>query len=106
MVQSLFESVEMLKNGMTTLTHRCINGITANEEHCRRMVENSIGLVTALNPLLGYDVCTRLAKEALETKTSVYHLVLEKQLLSREQLDKLLSPENMIRPHPITRQKP
>jgi aspartate ammonia-lyase len=105
-VQSLFESVEMLKSGMTTLTYRCIKGITANEEHCRRMVENSIGLVTALNPVLGYDVCTRLAKEALETNASVYHLVLEKQLLSREELDKLLSPEHMIRPHTITRQKP
>ena len=70
------------------------------------MVENSIGLVTALNPVLGYDVCTRLAKEALETNASVYYLVLEKQLLSREELDKLLSPENMIRPQPITRQKP
>jgi aspartate ammonia-lyase len=104
-VQSLFESVEMLKNGMNTLTHRCIKGITANEAHCRSMVENSIGLVTALNPVLGYDVCTRLAKEALETNASVYHLVLEKQLLSREELDKLLSPENMIRPQPITRQK-
>jgi aspartate ammonia-lyase len=95
-VQSLFESVEMLKNGITTLTHRCIKGITANEKHCRRMVENSIGLVTALNPHLGYEVCTQLAKEALEKNASVYHLVLEKKLLSREELDKLLSPENMV----------
>jgi len=97
-VQSLFESIEMLKNGMTTLTHRCIQGVTANEEHCRRMVENSIGLVTALTPVLGYDVCSQLAKEALETNASVYQLALEKQLLSREELDHLLSPENMIHP--------
>ena len=95
-VQSLFESVEMLKNGMTTLMNRCIVGITANEETCRRMVENSIGLVTALNPVLGYDVCTKLAKEALEDNRGVYELVLEKKLLSREELDKLLSPENLI----------
>jgi aspartate ammonia-lyase len=97
-VQSLFESVEMLKNGMTTLMNRCIRGITANEETCRRMVENSIGLVTALNPVLGYDVCTKLAKEALEGNRGVYELVLEKKLLSQEELDKLLSPENLI-PH-------
>lgn len=97
-VQSLFESVEMLKNGMTTLTYRCIEGITANEAHCRSMVENSIGLVTALNPVLGYEVCTKLAKEALETNDSVYQLVLDKKLLSRKELDKLLSPENMINP--------
>ncbi len=97
-VQSLFESVEMLKNGMGTLTYRCIEGITANEANCRSMVENSIGLVTALNPVLGYEVCTKLAKEALETGSSVYQLVLDKKLLSRKELDELLSPENMINP--------
>ena len=97
-VQSLFESVEMLKNGMNTLTSRCIEGITANEAHCRSMVENSIGLVTALNPVLGYETCTKLAKEALETGGSVYQLVLDKKLLSRKELDELLAPENMINP--------
>lgn len=97
-VQSLFESVEMLKNGMTTLSHRCIKGISANEEHCLHMVQNSIGLVTALNPVLGYEVSTQLAKEALETNGSVYQLVLDKGLISREELDKILAPENMIRP--------
>lgn len=102
-VQSLFESLEMLKNGMATLTYRCIEGITANEGECRGHVENSIGLVTALNPVLGYEVCTKLAKEALESNGSVYRLVLEKGLLSRKQLDKLLSPENMIQPHKLTK---
>ncbi|MCP5106894.1 MAG: aspartate ammonia-lyase, partial [bacterium] len=103
-VQSLFESVEMLKNGMTTLTHRCIEGITANEAECRAMVENSIGLVTALTPALGYEVCSKLAKEALECNRSVYHLVVEKKLLSEEELDKLLSPQNMINPMALTTQ--
>lgn len=98
-VQSLFESIEMLKNGMTTLNYRCISGITANESVCRAMVENSIGLVTALNPVLGYETCTILAKEALEQNKGVYELVLEKELLSKEKLDDLLSPENMIKPH-------
>ncbi|MFZ1731019.1 MAG: aspartate ammonia-lyase [Bacteroidota bacterium] len=95
-VQSIFESMEMLKNGMETLNHRCIQGITANIRHSREMVERSIGLVTALNPVLGYEACTLLAKEALETDRGVYELVLEKQLLSREELDRLLAPENMI----------
>jgi len=95
---SIFSSIEMLKNGITTLKHRCIDGITANEEHCRHMVENSIGLVTALNPVLGYETCTTLAREALESKRGVYELVLEKNLLSKEELDKLLAPENMIKP--------
>ncbi len=95
---SLFESIEMLKNGMVTLKNRCIDGITANVDHCRKMVESSIGLVTALMPVLGYDACTALAKEALESERGVYELVLEKNLLSREELDKLLAPENMLGP--------
>jgi len=97
-VQSLFESIEMLKNGMSTLAHRCIDGITANEKRCREMVEHSIGLVTALNPLLGYETSTMLAKEALENNRSVYELVIEKKLMSKEQLDNALLPENMIKP--------
>jgi len=102
-VQSLFESIEMLKNGMETLTHRCIKGITANVEHCRAMVENSIGLVTALNPVLGYEASTKLAKEALENNRSVYELVLEHKLLSKEELDEILAPENMIAPQKMKR---
>jgi aspartate ammonia-lyase len=96
-VQSLFESIEMLKNGMKVLTNRCINGITANEAHCRQVVQNSIGLVTALNPYIGYEASTIIAKEALESGRSVYELVLEKELLSKTELDKILAPENMIK---------
>jgi len=95
-VQSILESIEMLRNGMTTLIHRCVEGITANEERCRGVVSYSIGLVTALNPILGYEVCTELAKEALENNRGVYDLVLEKNLMSKEELDKVLSPENMV----------
>lgn len=97
-VQSLFESIEMLKNGMNTLLFRCINFITANEDHCRQMVENSIGLVTALNPYIGYENATRIAKEALEKNKRVYDLVLEQDLLSKKELDQILDPQNMIRP--------
>lgn len=100
-VQSIFESIEMLKNGMTTLKLKCIDGITANEERCRYMVENSIGIVTALNPVLGYETSTELAKEALETGRGVYELVLEKNLLSKEELDNILAPENMIKPRKL-----
>lgn len=96
--QSLFESIEMLKNGMQTLMYRCIDGITANEDHTRAMVQNSIGLVTALNPVLGYETCTELAKEAMDSNKGVYELVLEKNLLSKNELDKLLAPESMIKP--------
>jgi aspartate ammonia-lyase len=96
--QSIFESIGMLINGMDTLTRRCVLGITANVEHCRHLVESSVGLVTALNPVLGYETCTRLAKEAIETNRGVYELVLEKHLLSQEELDRLLAPEAMLKP--------
>ena len=97
-VQSIFESIEMLKNGISTLRSRCIEGVTANPDNCRSMVENSIGLVTALNPVLGYETCTKLAKEALERNIGVYDLVIEKKLLTIEKLNELLKPENMINP--------
>ncbi|MDD3742843.1 MAG: aspartate ammonia-lyase [Lentimicrobiaceae bacterium] len=103
-VHSLFESIEMLKNGMKTLNHRCIKGITANEEHCREMVYNSIGLVTALNPVIGYEASNKLAKDALEGNRRVYDLVLEQKLLTPEQLDEILDPKNMIGPRAMPKQ--
>ena len=96
MVESLFESIEILKNGMDTLGNRCIAGITANKAVCEANVKNSIGIITALNPHLGYETCTSLAKQALENNYSVYDLVLEQKLLSKEQLDDVLAPEKMV----------
>ncbi len=97
-VQSIFESMEMLINGMETLRSSCIIGITANEEHCRNLVMNSIGIVTALNPVIGYEASSQVAKEALESGRGVYELVLEKKLLSKEEIDNILKPENMLKP--------
>ena len=97
-VHSLFESVEMLINGMNTLRHRCIDGIVANEERCRDLVQNSIGIITALVPYIDYQDLNSIAKDALEKNLSVYSLVLERGLLSKEKLDQILAPENMIRP--------
>lgn len=104
-IQSVFESIGMLINGMTTLRHRCIEGIEANEERCRSLVYNSIGLVTALVPYIGYETSGEIAKEALESNKSVYDLVLEKGLLAREQLELILSPEKMISPMVINEVK-
>ena len=97
-VHSLFENIEMLVNAMNTLREKCVVGITANPEVCRRMVYNSIGLVTALNPYLGYETSTMLAKEALQTGKGIYDLVLEHRLMSEEELHKVLLPENMVHP--------
>ncbi|MGL5562533.1 MAG: aspartate ammonia-lyase, partial [Tannerellaceae bacterium] len=97
-VYSMFESIHMMINGMNTLRTRCIDGITANVDRCRDLVYHSIGLVTALNPYLGYETSTRLAKKALETGKGVYDLVIEENLMSKEELDDVLKPENMIKP--------
>lgn len=63
---------------------------------CLDNVKNSIGVITALNPYLGYEVCTRLAKEALQNDCSVYDLVLQQGLLSKAQLEEVMAPENMV----------
>src|SRR5213076_2292731 len=95
---SLFKSVMHLTHGCLTLAERCVKGITANRERLRASVENSIGIVTALNPYIGYANATELAQQALLTDKSVYDLVLEKQLLTREQLDQIRQPEVLTRP--------
>jgi aspartate ammonia-lyase len=95
---SLFKSLKHLRNGCDTLRERCVTGIAANRDHLRRTVENSIGIVTALNPYIGYANATRVAQEAHATGRSVYDLVLEKGLLSRRKLDEILRPEALTRP--------
>lgn len=96
---SIMENIHFLGNALDTLVEKCVLGITANREVCLNMVKNSIGIVTALNPYIGYKNSTKIAKEALETGKSVYDLVLEHNLLSQEKLDEILDPKNMLAPH-------
>ena len=98
MAQCCFESSEIMMNGFDVLRKYCIDGIKANEENCRNYIRGSIGIVTALNPVIGYKNSTKIAKEAMQTGKSVYDLVLEHDILSQQDLDTILSPENMIRP--------
>ena len=97
----LLHGLMILRNACVTLVARCITGITANEDRCRQYVQNSIGLVTALNPVLGYDKSASIAKEALSTGGSVYDLVLQKGWLTKEKLDDLLSPAKMTDPRQL-----
>src|SRR5436190_5879800 len=98
---SLFKSVTHLRNGCLTLAERCVMGITANRERLRAVVENSIGVVTALNPYIGYANATEVAQQALTTGRSVYELVLEKKLLSKAQLEEILQPDVRTKPRAI-----
>jgi aspartate ammonia-lyase len=98
---NLFESLDMMTAAVETLTERCIRGITANEQHCRDMVENSIGIVTAVVPILGYERVSAVAKEALETGKPVRRILLDAGDLDEAQLDSILSPEAMTRPRSL-----
>ncbi len=96
---SLFNSLTYLQNAVYTLKEKCIDGITANEEVCRNMVMNSIGIVTSLNPILGYEESASIAKEALATGKSIHEItVLERLLISQEKWDEIFSIENLINP--------
>lgn len=98
---NLLFGLTLLRNAAIVLNSRCISGIEANRERCLQYVHNSIGLVTALNPVLGYERSAAIAKEALKTGGSVYDLVLQKGWLTKERLDDLLKPENMTHPRQI-----
>lgn len=96
--QCIIESQTWLGRAMDTLRERCVDGITVNAEHNAETVRNSIGIVTALNPYIGYKNSTKIAKEALETGASVYDLVLRDKILTKEKLDAILDPKHMLDP--------
>jgi aspartate ammonia-lyase len=91
----IFEAQTMFINAARTLKVHCVDGITANEEICHLNLERSIGTVTALNPVIGYDKSTELAKEAMRTGRGILELVREKKLLSEEQIATVLDPAAM-----------
>ena len=97
--EALIESLTWMTNAIDTLTEECITGITVNVDKCMNMVLNSIGIVTALNPYIGYKNSTKVAKEALETNRSVYDIVIEKGLMTKEKLDEALDPKQMLNSH-------
>jgi aspartate ammonia-lyase len=97
--RSLFESISILKRACRVLADKCVKGITAHPERCLEYVEKSISIVTALNPILGYEITSEIAIEAAKSGTAVYHLVLDKGLLEKKQLDEVLCPEKMVTPH-------
>ena len=99
--ESILESQTWLCNAIDTLRTKCVEGITVNADHCYEMVKNSIGIVTALNPYIGYKTSTKVAKEALETGRSVYDLVLEHGYMTREKLDEALDPRAMTASHEL-----
>jgi aspartate ammonia-lyase len=95
---NLLNSLIYLRQGCLTLAERCVRGITANRERLQQIIDNSIGIVTALNPYIGYENATAVAKEAHATGKSVKEIVLARRLLTEEQLRELLRPEMLTQP--------
>lgn len=98
LAQAMFESLGLLTNACTTLRTLCVEGITANEDICRNMVMNSIGIVTYFNDIIGHHWGDVIGKECAATGKSIKEIVLEKGLLTEEQIDDILSPENLMNP--------
>jgi len=97
---ALFTSIFTMENAVDSLRVNCVQGITANVEHARSMVLNSLGIVTALKPTLGYKLCSEIAREGYETGKSLHEIVVtERRLMTQEQWDKVFSFDNLTNPH-------
>jgi aspartate ammonia-lyase len=96
---NLFFSISILRKACHVLADRCVAQITANRKRCRELVERSIGLATALNPILGYETAARIARKAFETGRTIAEVVLEEGLVSQEELSDILKPERMAQPN-------
>ncbi|CZE46081.1 aspartate ammonia-lyase [Campylobacter geochelonis] len=95
----LFNSIFILENAMLTLADKAIKHLTANPEACLKAVLNSVGIVTAFNPYIGYENSASIAKEALKTGKAVGDIAIERGLLTKAQVDEILDPKNMLNPH-------
>lgn len=95
---SLFDNLIYLRNGCITLAERCVKGITANHARLDEHMTRSVGIVTALNPIIGYENANSVAKEAYATNKSVTEIVLERGLLTKAELDEILKPEVLTKP--------
>jgi len=98
LVFNLIQSISIMNNGFRVFREYCIEGITANEELLKQYVEKSVGIITAVNPHIGYEAASRIAREAIETGKSVRELCLEHGVLTEEELDIILDPFEMTHP--------
>ncbi|KGR76960.1 aspartate ammonia-lyase [Ureibacillus sinduriensis] len=95
---NLIQSISIMNNVFTVFTENCVQGIKANEEHLKEYVEQSVGIITAVNPHIGYELAAQIAKEAIATGASVRELCIKSGALTAEQLDKILDPYEMTHP--------
>ena len=94
----IFQSIDTLTFAVQTFVDNCVTGITANEDRCRALVENSVGIITALCPHVGYEKAADIAKKAIRTGAPVRSLILQEHLLDEKKLDEILDPVTMTEP--------
>ncbi|MFW6381542.1 MAG: aspartate ammonia-lyase, partial [Bacillota bacterium] len=95
---NLFQSIDILINGVRTFVRNAVRGITANEERCRELVDRSVSIITAINPHVGYETAARIAKKALDTGKPVREIILEEGVLTPGELERILNPYEMTEP--------
>jgi aspartate ammonia-lyase len=95
---NLLQSLKIMRNALDVFNRYALEGLEANRERCRAYVDRSFGIVTALNPHLGYDVAAQLVKEATLSGMTIKELILERNLLTREEMDEILDPVQMTTP--------
>ncbi|WP_018923776.1 aspartate ammonia-lyase [Salsuginibacillus kocurii] len=98
LVFNLLQSLSVLQNGLEVFKSYAVEGLTANVERCRELVEGSVGIITAINPHVGYETASRIAKEALQTGRSVREICLERGILSKKELNEILDAKEMTNP--------
>ncbi|MBU9721907.1 aspartate ammonia-lyase [Bacillus alkalicola] len=98
LVFNLLQSFTILQNGIQVFRKYCVEGITANIERCRELVEHSVGIITAINPHVGYETAARIAKEAITSNRPVREICLERGLLNEDELDRILDSKEMTNP--------
>ena len=103
---NLLQSIDILDNGVQAFTEKCVKGLEANEEYCKRWLDGSMGIATALNPYIGYSQAAKVAQEALASKKTVRQVVLEKEILTQEQIEEILSPRGMTEPREPNEKNP
>ena len=98
LADKFLESLEVLTHGVKMFREKCIKGIKAKEKRCRELLDDSLGLLTALNPYLGYKLTTEIATEVLNTDKGVKEAVLEREIFTKKELEEILQPQEMTQP--------
>jgi fumarate hydratase class II len=98
MTYNLLQSIHLLSIASSVFTEKCVNGLKADKERCREMIEKSLAMVTALSPRIGHDAAAKIAREAYETGKTVREIAIEKKILPKGELEKILDPWRMTKP--------